>query len=709
MTVRGRPFPRLAWAWLLALLPALACGLAPAPPATSPASRPTAPATLAPYAGTPLPPVGPLPAPVATFAPLAGVLARPVPAIEPPSRAFDALANPDLLGSLSPVAQLALSRQGFVVVPGDASHLYEVYQDAASRGAPVYVTIDALLEASQSLLAAARQDADTLLLDPALRAETAQMVGHAQAQLGAALDGPVQEAAFANLAFFSTAAALLDPAFPVPPTAAQVVADELTLIRGHAGTFISPVFGEPHDYQLYAGLPETGAAIARRWYETHAFATDGGDLERDRRRARQILLMGRALSLAGAEAETWADARATSAFMTGRHPDDLDMADAAAAAAAVYGGWPDPAALRDVGLLDSFGATLGQAAPGTSVRWWPRPWAPADAILPALIFNRVGTYTGPDGRAPFSAVDTAIGAVRGLPHGLDMAAVWGSERALAVLNSAGETAYQGFEAQLGAARAEVAARAPQTAAGALADGWLYALAPLLSSPGPEQDFAVPTAWADRLLTAWTAGWARHGLAPQELLIPGSARNPAPLVPPVPVAGGFVEPQPLVMRRLAALLAQTRQGLDARKILDKDLGERFLRFERFVLELADIAGRQVEGVKAESDSDAALLGRVGDTLEKTGNGAGDRAAAPVAAVATVYANQNTGLALELGMGEAWLLYVIVPVSGQPTLAVGAVFSVYAQRVPIGAGTAQDAWRAAGQRPEPAPWMNSYLAP
>jgi hypothetical protein len=222
-------------------------------------------------------------------------------------------------------------------------------------------------------------------------------------------------------------------------------------------------------------------------------------------------------------------------------------------------------------------------------------------------------------------------------------------------------------------------------------------------------FAAEPAWQGRLLSSWVGGWTFVHLPPA--LDTGQAAD-APSAEPLPqpeLVEGHVESFPLLYARLAAVTLQARTGLEERKMLGDEMAEKLARYERLLQDLVAATTRQAANPKAASPEDTVLFQTFSERLQKVVRFADGRASPPMIALATVYANPNTGYELKMGLGEGWQLYAIVPVAGRPTLAIGLVFSMYQFREPVAQGWDPDIWSAALERPEAAPWMRAYWTP
>ncbi len=699
---------------LLGLLPTFACAFTAATPTPAATPLPTPTTAAAPYAGIPQPTAAAIPYALPRFADyrVSPASRRQTPVEYPLT--FDALANPALLSRLNAPAQVVLSRQGFVVAPVAWPHLYQIYQRARENGDPVFVSSDAVIALTRTLLTAAAQRASQNYLAADLLALSQGMASTSESQAHSAANGDVQAAAWDNAALFSVGGRLLDPAFAAPAEVAELVNDELLLMT-RPGVFISPLSGIPRDYggyqppAPYAADPVlAGYFQASLWYQQAAFDLGQADVRQLRQQARQLLLLGRGLETSQNWAR-WERAAATQAYLAGIAPDALTLRHLETAAQAVYGGWPAAAELADTTRLDNFVATARAAAGEAAIiPWLPKPQTTAARLLPGLLFNRVGGYEGLPGVTPFTSVATPVGSVRGAPHGLDLAAILGSGRALAVLAEGGDSRYQGFAAQLQTLQTETAAWSEEEWTNDLPGAWLYTLQPLLlPADAGDPIFMRAPAWEDKQLATWLAGWV---LGETDL----NWAAAVPFTPTTPLLAdapelGYIEPQPELYARLEALTQQMQQGLGQRDLLDKEMGEKLLRLAQVLAQCRQIAQKELAGVVRLTTAETALLLDFGDTWQQLVTFADGRAAPPLPFLVNAYTNANTGQQLQLGLGEAWQIYVIVPIDGQPTLAVGGVFSVYQFAAAAGEGLDAADWLLLSPRPHPAPWLQSYVTP
>jgi hypothetical protein len=736
----------------LLFLASLACTLSPTSVTAPPAASPT---PLPPSALTPaFPPAGPAAIPTGRPQPLdrpGGSLARYSSVsvdVQPsaPSYTFglESLVNLDRLAWLSEEQQARLEQDGFVVVPGVTAQIYELYQQADRTDMPAFVTTDALLHAYHVLYDFTLRHAELTHFVDDLGQLSAAMVAAAEGQYQGT-SGDVQEAARRNVAFFSVAAMLLDPDFRPPELVAGPAAEELTLIRGHSGIFISPLFGYREDYSQYTPRGHyTRNETFERYFQAMMWLGRLGfrvrtpdDPAAARLETRQAMLMASALhevSIKGAPAlRTWERIYLPTVFFV-EAADDLTVYDYTAAAQAVYGQLPTPSDLADEAQLSDLIATLETlrsprilGGPLTDddlaelgglplqFRFMGQRFVPDSAIFQGLVYSEVGLYQG-NGEPPFTLVESAVGPIRGFPRGLDVAAVLGSERALAILEEEGDTDYDGYAEQLARLQADFAALPPEQWNATLYWNWLYSLQPLLEPKGDGYPpFMGSAAWADKELNTWLSSWTelRHDTI---LYAKGSYTAEATSVQPEPrPVRGYVEPQPAVYARLAALTRQTLDGLDGLGLLDDELRGKLMEMEDLLLALKTMAEKELRG-QALDEAEYLFIREIGDRLEglttfssdmedQVASETDDR----MAIVADVHTDPNSSQVLEEGVGDAFPIYVIIQVDGVKALALGGVFSYYEFKGPLTDRLTDEVWQAMDPRPALPLWTNSFMVP
>jgi hypothetical protein len=696
---------------LLLWLAALACALPGLPAAPQPS--PTAPS--------------PRPAPSLTpdVVPLAGTAVATTPAVSRPEFApfrltpppmpytpvtypfrLDRIANEEALAALSELERKTLAERGFVVVATPFDTFHDLHQQLSAAGVPLLLTAGVALHTLDVIADVAWQRAE-LQLAAQLQALSEGMVTAAQAQSEGAEDEVLALAAWHNLAYFSVGSRLLNPDFAVPPAVAEIVDEEITLVR-QGGVFISPLRGLQMDYgQLqpvghYGTSPELARYFqARQWY-SQPFVLQAGQPGLARQQTRQLALMALALeqdanlarwqrvygALAyfessverGSLAEVMAALTALGgpAVLDGERVDDLVVTLVT---------WPVAPAVMASGSVQSY-AFLPPAAP------------PAETILPAFVYNRVGNYLG-EPPLPLTAVETNIGPLRVLPRVFDAAAALGSAEAAEWVAAGGDNLYEGYDSQLALLQPAPLEGEPDN----YATAWLESMRPLLNPPAAPLPYAAHNTWMVHQLNTWFGGWLllHHTTA--------LASRPVDRLPLETVSiPGFVSAEPELLAGLAALARQLEEGLRQRDLLDEEVGQKLWKLERLYLGLQEVAATSIAGQRLDDDS-LLLLAQLGPRLEAlltfSPPGEGVPQIDPsLARQVTTYTDPTSGASMVALMGRAWPIYVIVEREGALWLAAGGIFSTYEQRQEAGAaaiaGPADDVL-------PPSPWLLPLLAP
>lgn len=638
-------------------------------------------------------------------------------------------ANPDLLANLTPAQQASLAENGFVVVPFGAEQIYDVYKWARDSGAPILVTTDALLHTHHILYDYALRLAEIQHFVADLDSLNAAMLAAAQEQYATA-SGAVKEAARRNVAFFALASVLLEPDTSVPPEVADLVSAELALIEAHKGFAASPIFEFQEDYSQYVPRGhytrnETFERYFRSmmWYGRIGFRLKPGDtpqaIEMGRRETRQAILISAALSAATVNDEpalaVWERIYEPTAFFVGK-ADDLTVYDYLEIIHQVYGQTLTLPALTDDARLDEFIAAASKLRPPKIVggyvtdrqdpeiatqgfRFMGQRFIPDSYMFQQLVYDKVGTQNNP----------------RLFPKGLDVCAVLDSQRAYNILlNLYDEGRYVNYRQQMEKLRGEFDALPAEQWTENLYWNWLYSLRPLLESKGEGYPtFMQSQAWEDKDLHTFLGSWAelRHDTilyAKQSYTLKATGMMPEP-----EQSLGYVEPQPAVFARLAALTRQMRVGLDSRGLLNDEYRDKLERMESLLISLKTMAQKELRG-ETLSDEEYDTIHNIGGILE------GLTTFAPqvqdqiesetderMAIIADVHTDTNSAQVLEEGVGDAFIIYAIVPIEGRTMIAQGGVFSYYEFIQPMSDRLTDEAWQATSPKPARPLWTESFI--
>ena len=667
--------------------------------------------------------------------------------------------------SLTQTAMLA--RNGFVVVPGDFSSLAELYEAStvgpdgspAEDPWPVYVSADSVLHVTRLALGRVQRAVEQQHLLPELELLDREMYALSWAQFEAAegLGTPETErlaaTALRNAGYFAVALSLLDAEFVVPEVLTPVVEAELALIAAGEAITLSPLLGwsgvpdEPPDAASGGELDDTVQRVDYR-----AFAPSGQVLERagegtvdealaryqrastwhrqvafrpDRRQeSRSAALIAHTLMTHPAARVLWQRLCAVLDFFHGRDAS-YTAAQYADLVSQVWDDTGSPSAsltaLADEERMGAFLDGIGDLSLPENPIW--TIWAAKQPLrrdwrlfghpfrLDEYVFQKTtGQYVGSPAQ------------VRALPSGIDLAAALGSLEAYRVADEIGFTRYMNYVEQVDKVRNELSAVPAEHWTREQHWNWLHVYRRLLQEKNASYPAWMNTAaWKRRTLQAELGAWTHllyKGPSGASAL-PSVDEGPA-IAEDTPAAGapdagawGYVEPQPEVYARLAALTRLVVDGLESRLMLPAAEREMLLELEDWLAFLQDAARRELI-VAALTDDEYRRLGEWGAFVSEitqaavadlapaegqpSANGYSEVVAIPIAVAAGEQLVEATGPVDEI--------YVAVERGRQVFLARGGVYAQYEFTWPGEEAMTTAAWRellARGLGPERPSWL------
>jgi hypothetical protein len=595
---------------------------------------------------------------------------------------------------------------------------YQLYEDGRYENKPVFVTTDSVLHVYHLMFDKVLRTTETKYLIPYLQDLTASLLVETQKQYDTLKGGPAENAARRNLAYFSVAAKLLDPAFTPAADVASIVDEEMQLIDAHAGLNQSAVMGIDgeefiEDYGQYnpRGHYTRSENLkkyfrAMMWYGRITFRLNKVD------ETRSALLLTQALqsakSEAGQDASTiWANIYDPTAFFVGG-ADDLTFRDYEPLMEEALGAGAGPQDIADDAKVQRF-LELAEDLRGPLInsmfvyiwedkedatkglRMMGQRFTLDEYVFGQLIWREVGSQ----------------GNERWLPRALDFPAALGSKQALEVLDTLGETRYPNYRQQLDKVRAQIRSLPNTQWTENLYWSWLHTFRPLIVPKAPDSgypSFMTNDAWTRKSLNTVLGSWTE--LKHDTLLYAKQVMAEMGGGPPQDVKG-YVEPEPEFYARIAALAGMTRDGLVQRGLLEvsSDPSEKsdynaIDQLEKLALDLKRISEKELKD-EALTAAEYELIKYYGGRIEEitiqssdvTDEGSGvpqtdihDQDAAVVADVAT-----GNGLALEEGTGRIMEIYVVVPIEGQLVLTRGGIYSHYEFTQSSGERLTDEQWR------------------
>ncbi|MFC1551676.1 DUF3160 domain-containing protein [Candidatus Latescibacterota bacterium] len=605
--------------------------------------------------------------------------------------------------------------------------IYDVYNECEDKGIPAFVTTDACLHTFHILYDYVLRATETNYFIDDLDTITQTMIRDMEATYETATESSVKQAALDNIDYLSVPYGLLNPE---ASDYSQKAAEEITRIHEVSstpeGTSLMSNDGYPYseDYSQfkprghYTRTPELERYFrAIKWYINSTFRLKNCDATQEglRHAAVQALLLSRSLATATTEggesvsiSELWDNIYQPTAFFVGKM-DDINYLAYIETAEKVFGEdfLEQPSdILADNALMDAF-IIEALKLPGPKIY-----------DSKGKGFRLMGGRYVPDSYM-FNELTHAEVSGRPMPRGLDVMAVLGSERAyehIAEIYKDPST-YPDYDIQLNKLKSEFTAYQPETWAQNLYYNWLYSLSPLLGRKGEGYPmFMQNDAWSDKDLNTALGSWAelRHDTilyAKQSMTYSSPPPNP-------PLVMGYVEPNPEVYARLAALADFMRRGLSGRNILEELYDERLQRFEEVMQILKDIAVKELRNI-TPTPEEFEFICNFGGVIQKLVDSQYYEYIYPshmpnqyMAVIADVHTDLlSSNSCLEVGVGHPLNIYVIAPVNGVPTLTKGGIFSYYEFAQPLVSGRLTDEeWREilrsdnAKEMPE---WSESFL--
>ena len=591
----------------------------------------------------------------------------------------------------------------FVVSPSYHSEFYETYEYNRYSLVPNYVTVDSMMHTYHLYFSLLLNRTEKNYLADDLLTLSKAMLQTSEQHYAALAGTQWEEAACRNVAFFTIAAALQDPAMEIPAYVQDLVQYELDFIYDAGGIAESAVAQDFMDYSQFKprGYYEGDTVLeqyfrAMMWYGQVNFSQDNDSLNRS------ALLM--TMAMAETDILAWEQIYTVTSFFAGVS-DDLGYYEYAPIIEEAYGGYPTmellitdenayetylklaeelpPPAINSVPVYRFEEGDLGEMNKG--FRFMGQRFTIDAAIMQQLVYRNVeGT--------------NKEGGYRMLPDTLDVPAALGSDVALDILEAQGETEYGGYTENMEQLRS-VLQDAPQSSwTTSLYSSWLYTLLPLLEEKGEGYpSYMTSTQWAKKSLETFAGSFTelKHDtVLYAKQMIAEMGGGP----PEVIDDRGYVEPEPEIYHRFMLLAQQTREGLNKFGLLGSEDVENLNRLAELARRLMEISNKELQD-EVLTDEEYDLIREYGGTLEhfwieavedRTDADYLDPQEIPASLVTDIATDPN-GTVLQIGNAKPAEILVVVPIEGKLRLASGVVYNFYQFEQPIGERLTDTEWR------------------
>ncbi len=288
---------------------------------------------------------------------------------------------------------------------------------------------------------------------------------------------------------------------------------------------------------------------------------------------------------------------------------------------------------------------------------------------------------------------------RMLPSALDVPAALGSDVALSILESEGATSYKNYTENMNTLREQLSTSDSSMWNASIYSAWLNTLRPLLKEKGEGYPtFMQGEKWAKKNLVSFLGSYAelKHDsilYAKQVMAEMGGGGGPEPADD-----RGYVEPEPEVFGRLAAMANGTVEGLKSLGLISDEDAEYMGLLSQLSDKLKVISEKELRG-ELPNEEEFELIRTYGDqikhlwikTVERDGYKGSYKSMDFPAAIVADIATDPYGTCLEIGTGNPATIYVAVYFDGAVHLTSGKVFTFYQFEQPTSNRLTDEEWR------------------
>lgn len=572
-----------------------------------------------------------------------------------------------------------LAANGFVV-NGSSSYpeFYEVYQDNNYEYIPSFVTVDSLMHTFHLYFSYLLKTTEKYYLADRLEELCDCMLDVSLQQVEMTEGTDWEDAALRNVAFFNVAFMLISEDGYIEDIVEEEVGEELELIQEASVMTDSPIFDKLEDYTQYKprGYYE-GDAVMERYFRAMMWLGRMNFAASDREKTKSAILITHALK--ELYADIWETVYDVTSYFAGTS-DDPGYLEYNEVLKEICGEDYQEDDFMDEDTLTEIMEALAELDPPQIAA----AYSEEDGVSYEINFRFMGQRFTLDAAIMQKLIAPQV-AGRGLPDVLDFLAALDSDEAENILKAQGTfKKYPDYADQLNEAEKYVDELSKDYWNSSLYGGWLYTLAPVLEDKEEGwPSFMQSDDWTRKDLETYAASYAelKHDtiLYSKQAMAEGDGDIPAQKDD-----RGYVEPEYMVYRRLKELADRMLADLDGAELID-DAGIEHLTILRDLSEQLEEISRKELLEEELSDEDYELIRNYGETLRVFWKDVAVELYSddpyirpndfPAAVIADIATDMESGMVLEVGTGNANVIYVVVPVDGTLRVARGAVFSYY----------------------------------
>ena len=590
----------------------------------------------------------------------------------------------------------------FLVQNSDYYEFFDVYEGNRYAQRPNFVTVDSMMHTYHLFFAMLQKNTEKQYLYDKLCRMTEQMYENASEQHRILTGTKWEEAADMQLTFLAVAGKLLDLETDVPDQVAACVKEELELIEKAEGIDVSPLTDDYEDYSQYKprGYYEGDELLekyfkAMMWYGRRNFR----QTEQTQNKCAVLLVC----NMNECALEDWRAIYTISSFFAGES-DDNGYYEYMPIISEIYGEKINyeklvseeasyeqfcklaanlPAPQINSEVFEDDGAATDKLSMSKGYRLMGQRFSIDEAIFTKLCYGQTK--------------ENSANQKRMLPDALDVPATLGSEAAYEILKEQGDTEFAGYTDNMNKLREMLEGSKQELFSASLYAKWLDTLSPLLTKKEEGYpSFMTSKEWEKKSLETYLGSYTelKHDtiLYSKQMMAEMGGGDMEELDD-----RGYVEPEPVVFAKLAALTNDTKAGLKKFGVISANDEKNLEKLSELANQLSDIAVKELTN-KPLSEEEYELIRSYGGTLEhfwketlkdyETEYITSQEF--PAALVADVATDPN-GSVLEEAIGGISSVYVIFPLEGKLRIAEGGVYSYYQFKQPIDDRLTDSAWR------------------
>lgn len=594
-----------------------------------------------------------------------------------------------------------LSQNSFFVFGNAGNEFFEIYETNRYSLVPNFITVDSMMHTYHLYFSYLLKNIERDYLTDSIAQLSQMMLSDSIDQYEELKGSQWENAAKRNVAFFTVGAKLLDNSTAVDDTVADIVQYELAHIEQADGVEESRIIeGAYEDYSQYKprGYYEGDAGLeayfkVMMWYGRIHFEQENEDLDRS------ALLITKALEEDTEAYKLWESVYAVTSFFAGASDDpgvceyapiireaykDAVTTEELIENTQAFSEFHEKTAKLSVPSINSIPIGDGEENTVLGFRFMGQRFTIDASIMQMLIYSKVG--------------ENSEGYKRMLPDVLDVPAALGSDTALRILEESGAADYQDYTENMDKLRQSFSEADDRLWSASLYAGWLNTLLPLLTVKGEGYPvFMQSEEWTKKNLECFAGSFTelKHDTvlyAKQVMAEMGGGMEEEP------DDRGYVEPEPLVYERFAALADMTAQGLQKYGMLSEADGENLSRLSELAGQLLTISNKELMD-EVLTDEEYELIRSYGGNLEhfwyETMKNESDSDViatqeCPAAIVVDIATDPN-GTVLEAATGNPSTILVVVKVDGKLKIARGSVYSFYQFTQPLDDRLTDSQWR------------------